>query len=253
MIDSKQYSYGSISFVVQGESRLKGAFNIAPKIMTNEMAHFMAREGKNFIGNKTHQGSFRRSLRNKTKRDGTGKKWGPGIPYAFTRNVSGYDNIDNMTLKMGINDKKLPKMPFIPFLATGGTVFPKNSSWMMIPVIKNLKSVGLFGRIGTSAVAKNNWTKWRKNNQHILGQGFVFHGKYLIFGDSPDKGGSHKARHTHMLNRKLLFVGVKRASIKKRFDFERSFISRSKNMQARGEKFVDRAIQKMSTGKMWAA
>jgi len=249
MDDVKHYATGAISLTVFNEEGFANIFKLAPAYMTNEMAHFMAREGKNFIGTKKHQGSFRRSLRSKKKLDGSGKNWGPGIPYAFTRNLAGYNRIDDMTLRMGLNDKKLPKMPFIPMLGTGGSVAPKDKQWMMVPFLKNLRAVGLFGRMGTSSVAKNNWTKWRAANQAKM-QAFFFHGKYLIFGDMPDSSGSHKTRHEHMLNRKLLFVGIKRANIRKRFDFEKSFTSRAVGMAARGQKFVDRAVNRMSQGKI---
>ena len=56
-------------------------------------------------------------------------------------------------------------------------------------------------------------------------------GKMLFFGDFGNQRGTHYGRHLTNLNRKLLFVGVKRVDIRKRFDFVGSFESRQTGIE----------------------
>lgn len=244
-----------VSVELLGSDKVQKMFYAAPKVFARAMTHFLWRERKNFVGNKRHSGAFRRTLERKKRkyRDGT---WSKAMGRGFTGTIDHPESTGNMTLKMGISQKWQERIPYLSELSKGYTVTPKNRQWLIIPMYKNLLSVGLFGRIGGTGMGKTKRTWGRlmaaMNAGGKLDQPFVHHGKLLFFGDVPDKGGTHERRHLHGLHRKLLFVGVKRTTIKQQFDFYRAFERRVPGLKIRVEKTIYRVTQNLEKGKMWA-
>ena len=246
--------------VILGEKQVEDLFKMAPKVFTNEVTHFLWKERLMFVGNKKEMGTFRRGLLRKKRKfyDGT---WGQGMARAFTGNLNRptgrlsnvLNSLDGLELSMGVIDKWKRRIPYLEFLSEGGTVRPKNKEWLMIPFYKNLRSVGLFGRIGSNIHDKKNWTRWRRENQIRMGDFVPFHGKLLVFGDIPkeEQTGTHFNRHLGRLHRKLLFVGVKRVNVKKQFDFEKSFERRKPAIINRAIRMTEKTVQQMDKGKIW--
>lgn len=222
-----------------------------PKAFTLGMRKFLFREKRAFIGNKKGvKGTFRRSLANKKRKyRKPGTNWNSGLGAVFTGNMSNREQLDNMTMHMGVDERNWKKIPLLQLLSKGGTVRAKNK-WLMLPMYKNLDSIGLLGRYGSGSNAKRNWTKWRKDNSHYL-QSFYSRGRFLVFGDmdTAHMRGSHRNRHLGKLNRKLLFVGVPSVSIKQQFDFIKSANKRFANIGARADKAVDRIVTAIEKGK----
>lgn len=240
-----------ITVEVKGDKAVEQLFLMAPKVYTDSIAHWFWRERKLFVGNKSRKGAFAKSLERKEHKTYGGLWRRGGIGQAFTGGINHPHIMNNMTLNMGVTDEWRKRMPYIDILSTGGTVRPVSKQWMLIPFYKNLRSIGLLGRIGNNARDKKNWTKWRREQRGHFDI-FIYHGKLLVFGDYPssEATGSHEARHMGRLNRKLLFVGVKRATIKKRFDFEKSFKRRVPTMIGRGEKIILTTTSKLDSGKL---
>lgn len=227
---------------VFGEREVSRLFEMAPKVFADTMSHWLWRERRNFVGNKKKQGAFRRHLGKKTRRD-TGKPWSVGVRNAFSGFVNHPKVIQGMTLKMGVNEKWLKRMPYLELLGTGGTLTPKRSSWMIVPNYKNLRTVAEYRKYGGHG--KNTFGKlFRKlyegSDLHYL----LFHGKMLYFGDFEGRSHAH-------LNDKLLFTGIKSAQIKRQFDFQRSFIRRRNGMVKRANNMVNRTVRSLNSGKVW--
>jgi hypothetical protein len=238
-----------------GSDRVQQMFTAAPRVFSRTLTHFLWRERKNFVGNKRHSGSFRRTLERKKRkyREGT---WSKAMGKGFTGSIDHPEGTGNMTLKMGISPKWQDRVPYLSELSRGYTVTPKNRQWLIIPMYRNLLSVGLFGRIGGTGMGKTKrtWSKFMAamSSAGKLDQPFMYHGKLLFFGDVPDKGGSHEKRRLHGLHRKLLFVGVKRATVKQQFDFYKAFERRVPGVKNRIEKLIARTTMNLEKGKMWA-
>ena len=224
------------SRVIIGDDEVQQLFKMAPRTFANSMAKWMWRERRSFVGTKKHHGAFRRSLLRKPKKYGDGT-WSEGIPRAFTGKVFGPKRIENMTLVMGVEEKWLKKMPYVEALGKGATIVPKSKKWLMIPHYQNLKG---FGRVGGHG--KRTYSDLMQELQAHLDQPFLFHGKLLVFGDTP------KGEERGHLHRKLLFVGVKQAKIKRQFNFEGHFNRRVPGMIKRANNAVKRTVRDMNRG-----
>jgi hypothetical protein len=236
--------------VILGQNRVQILFAMAPKIFSRTMTHWMWRERKLFLGNKKYDGSFRRSLNRKQRKYGDGE-WSSAIGKAFTGEINHPENLNGMQLRMGISDRWQRKIPYAEFLGTGGTITPKNKKWLMIPNYKNLRSIGLFGRVGGTGMGttKNNWSRvinMLYNSSRI--NPIAYHGKLLYFGNTHGEKGTHQKRHLAHLHDKLLFTGVKRTKVKKQFDFIRSFERRIPGATKRAETMINRTVKKIDSG-----
>lgn len=231
------------SITVLGERRIQRLFEMAPKVFTEAMAHWLWRERRMFVGNKERQGSFQRQLGRKTRKD-AGRKWRVGIGNAFKGWIDNPKRLYGMTLTMGVNDVWLKRMPYVELLNTGGTITPKRANWLIIPKYDNLRTVSEYKKYGGHGkMTFNKLFRQLYDNSDLYYM--FFHGKMLYFGDFESGGKSH-------LNNKLLFVGVKSAKIKRQFNFERSFTRRKSGMIRRAEKMASRTVRNIDQGKLWA-
>jgi hypothetical protein len=221
-------------------TEVQNMFRSTPEIFLTEMRKFLYRERRSFVGNRQKPGSFRKSLYGQMHHY-YGRPWKPYVADAFTGTVSA--DSSGMTLIMGVKQNRLEKMPYLKALAEGATITPKNAKYLLIPHYENLRAVGLFGRLGGSGknTYANQFRKWADAG-YIDGPVPDAGGKLLFFGDFGNQKGSHYGRHLMTLNRKLLFTGVKRVQIKKRFDFVGKFKSRQSGMLNRANTAVKRAI-----------
>ncbi|MFA5323427.1 MAG: hypothetical protein WC373_12210 [Smithella sp.] len=223
---------------VLNADRLQIILASAPKIFTREMAHFLWKERKTFIGNKTYMGSFRQSLLRK-KRKSYGGTWSKGVANAFVGIPSGNMNdLRTMGMRLGVSDKWRKKIPYIEKLDSGYNVSPNSKKWLMIPFYKNMRGIQRAGRYGGTAMGatKNSWSKYiaqQFENKAI--KAVSYHGKALFFGT--DKSGTFK--------NKLMFVGVKHAKIKKQFDFMAACMRRTPGIIRRAAKTVDKTVAKL--------
>lgn len=232
---------------VVNESRVKQFFVMAPKEFTRSMAKYMYHERNLFVGTRTKKkmGSFRRSLVKKQRKSYPGQ-WSKGMAMAFTGYVYNSDKLDNMNLNLGISEKWQDRIPYLEDLSKTHTVTPKNRKWLMIPFYKNLKSIGLFGRVGGfgRGKTKQHWGRVLKMlDEHSRTNWLFSRGRLLVFGYIEKKSGSHRARHMGRLDRKLLFVGVKSATIKKQYDFKRAFMRRKPGVIKRANKAVEKTVK----------
>jgi hypothetical protein len=225
---------------VLNERRLQIALASAPKVFTREVAHWLWKERKTFIGNKTYMGSFRQSLLRKKRKsyDGT---WNKGLAMAFVGFPSGMNTLGTMEMHLGLSDKWRKKIPYIEELAKGYSVSPKSKKWLVIPFYKSMRGIQRSGRYGGTAmgVAKNTWSKYLSQKFEDKAIKVVpYHGKVLFFGT--DKAGSMK--------NKLMFVGVKHVKIKKQFDFLAACRRRIPGIIRRAAKTVDKTVAKLEKG-----
>lgn len=231
-------------------SEVQNMYNASPKSFITEMRKFLYRVRRSFVGNRDKDGSFRRSIRGQAHHY-FDRPWKPYVAEAFTGSVS--TNPSGMALRMGVKQSRLEKMPFLKALAEGATITPKSAKYLIIPHYKNLLSVGLLGRLGGRG--KNTYAKqfreWADNG-YIDGPIPDTGGKMLFFGDFGNQKGSHRGRHLMNLNRKLLFTGVKRVQIKKRFDFVGKFEAQQSGIVKRANNAVNRVIRAMERGKVEA-
>lgn len=226
------------SRVIWGDNEVQQLFSMAPKTFANAMAKWMWRERRSFVGTRKHHGAFRRSLLKKPKKYGEGT-WGEGVPRSFTGKVFGSEKLENMTLIMGVEPEWLKKMPYVEALGEGATIVPRTKKWLMIPHYKNLKG---FGKVGGHG--KRTYSDLMQELQAHLDQPFLYHGKLLVFGDTP------KGEQYGHLHRKLLFVGVKQAKIKQQFNFEGRFNRRIPGMIKRANNMVKRTVRGIDRGRV---
>jgi len=250
--------------VVLGEDRVQQLFAMAPKAFGRAMTHWMWSERKHFLGNKKYRGEFRRSLDIRPRKYMSGR-WSKGIGSAFTGNVANREQLEGLRLSMGITDKWQQRIPYAEFLSKGGTIFPKRADWLIIPNYKNLKSRGLFGRIGSSGVSKLSFNKlfnfasgnienpssrWSPNLE--LSYPVFKNGKMFYFGNT--SGETYRNKSGKVVRRKsgigrlhgqLLFIGVKSVSIGKQFDFVSDFLNRQPIFVKNANNMVDKTINEI--------
>jgi hypothetical protein len=233
------------AITILGKDKIDMLLRYAPKAMTRTIYSWLRAEQAAFVGKR---GSFTKEIQTKKRKYRPGN-WGRYVSRSFIGHVYDSSDLNKMRLHMGYDDAKLKKMPFIEALGKGGTITPKNAAWLIIPFYKNLLSAGLFGRRG--AAGKNSWGKLlgelsRAGQIQMIRKG----GRLFVFGDAPDKGGSHKTRHMHTLDRKLLFVGVRRSRVPQQFDFQGAWASRQAGLTERGDVRIARTIRALERGYM---
>lgn len=230
-----------IGVTVLGDREIQRKLAMAPVAMSDALEHWMWAERKSFVGNKQVAGSFRRQLENKQRSTRSGP-WSGGVTKAFAGRLErgGMNPLDKK-LVLGVSDGKLKKMPFLETLTKSHTVVPTSKRWLLIPFYKNLTTAGRYGS-WNFGVTKKHWGHFRDERRDSL-RFVIYHGKLLVFdGREPPVQGTGKR------NRKLLFVGVKQARIKKKFDFIRSAERRGVGMDKRAHKFIDRAVRNIEKG-----
>lgn len=241
--------------VILGDKEIQQKLAMAPKAFSRNFRRQFYHEGNKFVGNKKKDGSFRKELQNQAHRYET-RAWKPYVAEAFTREVVGDSLARGMYLRMGVKPNRLEKMPFLMALAEGATITPKNANWLIIPNYENMRSVGLWGRLGghgkmTFARKFREWAD-SGNIDAVSGN----NGKMYFYGYFPERwgfgkgSGSHFSRHMGMLHHKLLFTGVKRAVIKKRFDFIGRFNARQSGIVKRANNMVNRTIRAIERGRI---
>lgn len=233
---------------ILGEKEVQQLFAMAPKTFSAAMRRWMYRERRSFVGNKKKDGVIRRDLQRKPHRYEQ-RNWKPYVADAFTGVLENKNSLANMTLRMGVISNRLEKMPYLQALAEGATIRPKNAQWLIVPHYGNLASAGLFGRYGgrgKRTYAKLFGEMFNKSNIH----GVIHGGKLLVYGDFPTSGGSHNARHSHLLHHKLLFIGLKKVSIKKRIKFYERFNSRIPSITKRANNAIKQTIRGIERGRI---
>lgn len=240
----------AVNVTILGEDRVQQMFATAPRAFARSMTHWLWRERKSFVGNRRHMGSFRRTLLRKKRKsyDGT---WSQGMARAFTGKVNHPERLSNLQLSLGISDKWQERIPYLEKLSEQHTITPKNRQWLMLPFYENLRSVGLFGRVGGFGMGKTK-SHWGRVIQMLYNSSritpILFHGKLLFFGDTAGEAGSHRGRHLGRLHKRLLFVGVKKVSIKKQYDFLKAFQRRVPGIIKRANNMVDRTMREIDRG-----
>lgn len=235
-----------IDVETKGESNISYLLRVAPETFRRQVELWLWREKVAFVGSSKKDGKFTKELANKPRKYRSGN-WSKYIARSFTGVIDNARNLDAMRLRMGLvkGDRK-KNVSYLEALGYGANITPKNSEWLMVPNYKNLMSTGLYGKYG--AKGKNSFSKLLNNlyGAHITP--VLYHGKLLMFGDFPDKGGSHAIRHQRALDRKLLFTGVKKTSVPRQFNFEASWSKRLPSIEKHGKTMVARTIRSLERG-----
>ncbi len=223
-------------------SQVQHALGKAPEKFRSGMLGSLLTERDMFVGKKGKLGSFPKKLIRKTSLKG--EKWPAQIARIFGGRVDGGKKIDGMKLVMGVGESRRTgyrhknrnygigkytgaRMPEImDFLNYGGTVVPKGR-FMIIPIYRNLPS---------KKKTRMQWQKMLKGNEleFVREGGRVYYFKKDGYGDDRD----------------LYFIGVKRATIRRQYNFQGDWSKRLPRAYDRIQKRIDRVTERINKAKV---
>lgn len=232
---------------VFGNEALSRALGQAPDTIRRRVVGWLWSEKNMFVGRRrtrtgrrggqyttNTQGVFRRKLKRKIS-NMSGTLWADAVVNNFKGHVEGGERrgrIDDMALHMGVYSRSgrtysrgvgiysgAPFPEVLEFLQSGGTV--SGSGFMIVPVFYNLPRLGakLSHRVFPSMIRNGELEFFRRG------------GKIYYF--RKDKIGNF---------RDLLFIGIKRATIRPQFNFVGDWNRRVPKAIQRGQKRIDKAI-----------
>jgi hypothetical protein len=227
---------GKVKFAPQ----VAHALGMAPQRFKSGILGSLLSERDAFVGSKNKTGAFtRKILSKKNIRGGT---WSKSVARIFGGRVDdpGGRAIDGMRLVMGVGEsgrtryQKNPRygvgiysgVPFrdvIDFLSTGGTIFPHNHRYMIMPIYRNLEN---------KKKTASQWEFYKSNN--LLE--YVKEGDRIYYFLKNGKGDE----------RDLLFIGIPIATIKKQYNFEGDWNSRLPKVFDRIQKRVDATTNRIN-------
>jgi len=212
---------------VVNDKRIAAALAFMPERFRKTLLGWLLRERDSFVGSKTKDGVFRKSLMR--KRNMAGGTWDKRVARAFRGIVENDSQVSGMRLRMGAGIRgERPFVKGLRILGEGGDI--TSSKFMPIPVYKNISN--------THALYK----RFREMNAagalealRIKGQVIWFDRNKLesIHGTSGDLASA------------TLFIGAKRIRVKKQFDFDGSWERRVPSALQRGQKAVDKAVSRI--------
>lgn len=232
---------------VHGNRSLSRALGQAPDTIRRRVVGWLWSEKGMFVGRKrtrrgkrggryttNTQGVFRRKLKRKISTM-SGEQWADAVVNNFRGHVEGGERrgrIDNMALHMGVYSRSgrrntrgvglysgVPFPEVLEFLQSGGTV--QGSGFMIVPVFQNLPRLGakLSHRVFPSMIRNDEL-------EFIRDGGRIYYFRKDGYGDDRD----------------LLFIGIKRATIRPQFNFVGDWNRRVPKAIRRGQKRLDKAI-----------
>jgi hypothetical protein len=211
-----------------GDEKLKWIFEHAPKAFKDAMLRWFRAERRFFVGDKFKDGKFRQRLLNK-QLSGRPGQWSEKTARLFRGYIDHRNVIDKMELRMGVGLKQ--RFNFARNLAameTGYTSAP-HGQWMPLPVYDNLAKIG---------VTKAFKSEFRKLYDKSALDPAMVNGQMMFFDDSGIKGRGHT----------LLFIGARNITVRPQFSFKRDWSARLPGIPQRGEKQMQRAIDRMTKG-----
>jgi len=191
----------------------------SPEKLRKIFLKWMYRERDNFVGRKGGKdGSFTRTLLNKRK--SSGGTWEKKVAKAFTGRIENDWNLNNMTLRMGLNLSGNAKgfRKGLEDMSENHT--QSTSKNMVIPIYENLR---------TGSVDKNAYMTFKRmarNEEFNIGKS----GGKVFYFDKARPGS-------------LLFVTAKRIPIKKQFDFVKAWERRLPGAMNRAQAAIDKAFK----------
>ena len=218
-------------FVLTGElkngEQVKAMIRRFPNVYNRYLKAFMLREGTAFIGSKKKDGDFRKQLLSKIGL--TGKTWKLNVVRLFkTQFDQPNKKLFDMTLRMGVlyNTRKQIHAA-MEMLGEGGTI--QSGKYMPIPMYANLKEIGINQpyKYFRRKLLKKEFEVVYKN-----GRAYYFDTKRK---DASDKG-------------VLLFMGIKKVTIRKQFDLYGQWDARSGRVLQNADKAIANATKKVEAG-----
>jgi hypothetical protein len=206
------------------DSRVKLALDKAPHIFINEINHWLNKERVNFLGfsvkggkAKSDGGGIRGKLLNKA-RYGRPGGWSPGVVGQFKSFIRDKNTLHpKMTMQYADNS---PLKKAMEFQEHGGGI--TNSKFMPTPAYSLLRESGVvegfYKHFKASAAAGDLVPIRPRDNPGLL---YWFSKKY----------------------KQLQFIGRKRITVKKQFDFHATWAKRQSKAMARGEQAIYRAVR----------
>lgn len=221
-----------MSVTVLNSEKIIHMLGYAPEAATEYMRRWLYHERREFVGNKKKDGQFRRSLQRRKLRGRPGT-WPKNVSRIFKGYVKSHSNLNGMELHMGAglnNPTKFTKG--ITAMERGFETRPTSKSYMPMPFYSNLMAAGYankYGKLFREHRAANKWDIVPVGN-----------GKILFF----EKGG-----HEHPL-----FIGVRKARIKKTITFTDQWSRRIPQSLKRGERYLDTAMRNIDRAdkKQWS-
>lgn len=207
---------------VTGTEELSKTFNRAPEKYRRAIFAWLLRESASFVGNSKRDGRFRKKLMSKNKSGGG--KWSRKIIKLFKGEVTGTEKISGMKLTMGLiyHNKKLIH-EIVENMSIDQTMSPKKGKFLILPINKNLRNL--------------------PNNKKALG---IFSRKIRDKSLTMIKDEKNLLYFDKKSNKQLLFIGIKKANIKRQYDIEGDWGKVLPSAYNRFMKTIDRTTQKLN-------
>ena len=215
---------------VKGALPVQRALHAAPDTFRKSILGWLLAERRAFVGGRTRGGSirdgvFRKKLQRKKTLKGT-SGWAPKVTRgAFKGYVAGGGDINKMRLTMGsdLKDRKTPFLEGIKNMGSGASI--RTSKQMVLPVYKNLPNKKQTYKQFRSLMSAGRLYPVQQGAKTLY---------FDTFGDESTAQGDT-----------LKFVGVRQINVGKQFDFEGDWNKRIPKVILRGQKKVDRTVDRI--------
>ena len=233
----------SLSGKVTGIAELGSKMDFAPRLFRGTAIAQLKRERNLFVGKRGGgEGVFtKKIMRKKISSDRSpGGTWSKKVAKLFRGKVTvgSAERAEDIKLGMGLffnSDKDIFRA--LEFLQTGGTV--TTSGLMLVPIYNNLRRAGVTmktggAKFGSGSHAGNVVRAMIKADNLVTirrGGKVYFYNKILMAANS---------------SYSLFFVGVKKITVKKQFDFVADWVRREPKAINRLQKAMDRGVVKFN-------
>ncbi len=230
---------------IKGDKEVIAALNEFPKLFMGVTRTWLKNERAQFLGGKDAKGKIRsggyRNLLMKKSLRRRGGTWSGRMAGLFKGVIPFANNINDLKLKMGILARPHQLIRALEFLFEGGTI--TSTKEMPVPIYKNLAEKGYRGpwSIGNvrSGLASKAFARFIAQDRLVR----ISKGNRALYFDKRARnvGGTFDRKD-------LLFIGVHsikvRRTLKGALDFYRKFDRAFPRMVRRGQKAVDKAVDR---------
>lgn len=223
---------------VKGIAEVSKAIGKAPDQFRKSMLGALLSERGLFVGDRSRDGVFTKKLMRKT--GVSGRKWPRNVARIFGGRVENGDRLEGMKLIMGVGESKrttsrhrsnygvgvytgIPFLDVLDFLQTGGYVRPQNSTYMIVPIYRNLPTKGK---------TRKQWEFMKDNHllEYVREGNRIYYFKKDGYGDDRD----------------LMFIGILGAFVNRQYNFYGDWNRRLPSSYKRIQKRIDRAVEKIN-------
>jgi len=228
---------------IRFKEQVQKALGQAPERFREGILGGLLTERDMFVGSKKRDGIYTKKIMRKVSL--RGEHWPRSIARIFGGRVDNAARLNGMKLIMGVGESQRAKqrnptgygvgiysgIPFrdvLDFLNFGGSIAPRESEFMVVPVYRNFSD---------KKTIHKQWLRMREDKSLEM----VREGNRIYYFRKNGTGD----------DRDLLFIGIKHATIKRQYNFQGDWERRLPSVYTRLQKRVDKIVDRIDHGRLY--